>query len=186
MEVGLPGPPQANILTETPMRITTQSLFAGRKFFVRCFVLLLLAFCAALAVPHTDGAKSKTLIIIGEMPRNKKSILDLRIETIELRNIRMYAALRQIQEAVRIQSKGRIDFYFEPDWSRAERDEYVKKRIPVEKWKFRDPRVSLTASDKSLKDVIDQLCFQSGWSYAMASFGGPHFIDDKSLWRLQQ
>jgi hypothetical protein len=126
--------------------------------------------CSAL-----HAGKSEAIIVIGELPPSAKSMLDLPIERVDLRGITMEAALRKIQDVIYDSSGGKLVFSYGAGWAREA--EFGRKGIPVEKWKHRDPLVELHLVNTTLRDVLNRLCAQSGWSYDV--FGdGIGFIDD--------
>lgn len=125
-------------------------------------------------------AKSVCVIEIENLPNGGKNILDLQFKKVELRETTILNALNGLKENIKTQSNRRFNFYFEVENSRAEKNDFLRRGIPWEKWKYRNPRVELSAVNTDLKKVIDQLCITAGWSYNLAPFG-PVFVDDKSF-----
>jgi hypothetical protein len=128
------------------------------------------------AVANCDSAYAHPVIVVDpRLPKSGRSILDLRIEKIELSGITMRAALEKIRDAVYDSSGGKLAFSYGYRYARAA--EFAQKGIPAEKWEVRDPPVKLRLGNTTLREVLNELCAQSGWSYA--SFGdGIGFIDD--------
>jgi hypothetical protein len=122
---------------------------------------------------------SQKIVVDGELPKSAKSILDLRIQKIDLSAISMHAALGTIADAIEASSHRQIHFSFSVEFAKPEVDEYVRKRIPEAKWKLRDPRVEIHAANTTLRNVVQRLCDQSGWSYKSTPIGIA-FIDDRS------
>ena len=132
--------------------------------------LLLCVGCVAAA----SGSREQR-IIFGPSPRNAKSVLDLRVEQIDLNGSTMYAALRAIEDAV--PSSRQYSFAFGVRTAR-KISERPGREVRIEEW-LRNPKVQLHATNTTLCAVINDLCAQSGWSYAW--FGdGLGFIDDRS------
>jgi hypothetical protein len=115
------------------------------------------------------------IVVKPNLPRSAKSILDLRIERIELSGMTMKTALEKIRDAICGSSGGKLTFSYGYRYARAA--EFAQSGIPVEKWEMRDPSVNLQLKNATLRDVLNRLCAQSGWSFS--SFGdGIGFIDD--------
>jgi hypothetical protein len=115
------------------------------------------------------------IVVKPTLPRAAKSILDLRIERIELSGVTMKAALEKIRDAIYESSGGKLMFSYGYRYARAA--EFAQSGIPVEKWEMRDLSVNLQLKNATLREVLNRLCAQSGWSFS--SFGdGIGFIDD--------
>jgi hypothetical protein len=127
--------------------------------------------CAALSAGKPEGAT----IIIGELPKSAENILDLPVARIDLVGMRMEVALRKIADAIYQSSSGKLVFSYGPRYAREA--EFKREGIPVKKWTYRDSSVELHLVNTTLREVLNRLCAQSGWSYGM--FGdGIGFIDD--------
>lgn len=104
--------------------------------------------------------------------RTRPTILDLRLEKIVIIDVRMERALVELADAIASSTNGKLQFPIITENSRDRGD-----RIPK-----RDPKIRLEATNVTLKDVVDNLCRQSGWSYAKVQ-PGYLFTDDTHLFR---
>jgi hypothetical protein len=131
----------------------------------------------ALGLACASAESRQTIVVNGRLPKLAKSILDLRIEKIDLTGISMDTALTQIADAIETSSHGKLHFSYGIGFAESEVKEYVRKRIPEERWKPRDSRIEIHATSTTLRDVIQRLCDQCGWSYKSTPIGIA-FIDD--------
>ena len=122
---------------------------------------------------------SHRVVVDSRLPKSAKSILDLRIQEIDLKGVTMNAALLEIADAIYTSSYGKLHFSFAAGFAKAEVEEYVRRRIPEDKWKLRDPQIKIRMTNIPLRDVVQRLCNQSGWSYKSTPIGIA-FIDDSS------
>jgi hypothetical protein len=148
-------------------------------------ITALLSLFLALGLTCVAADSRQTIVVDGQLPKLAKSILNLRIEKINLSGISMDAALRQIADAIEISSYGKLHFSYGVGFANSEVEEYVRKRIPEGKWKLRDPRIEIHATNTTLRDVIQRLCDQSGWSYKSTAIGIA-FIDDGSYFNQKR
>jgi len=144
---------------------------------LRTIALLCLFLTLGLACAGTRNGQK--IVLGGRLPKSAKSILDLRIEKIDLTGISMNTALEAIADAIETTSQREIHFSFSVGFAKSEVDEYVQKQIPEGKWKVRDPRIEIHAANTTLRGVVQKLCDQSGWSYKLTPIGVA-FIDDRS------
>ena len=100
------------------------------------------------------------------------TILDLRLEKIVIIDVQMERALVELADGITSATEGKLQFPIITENSRDPGDRNLK----------RDPKVRLEATNVTLKDVIDNLCRQSGWSYARVQ-PGYLFTDDTHLFR---
>jgi hypothetical protein len=146
---------------------------------------LLLSVLASLATICASADTHPVIVVDPHLPKSAKSILDLRIEKIDLRGISMDAALLQIADAIETSSHGNLHFSYSVRFAKVEVDEYVRRRIPEDKWKLRDPQIHVRTAKTTLRDVVEQLCDQSGWSYKSTPIGIA-FIDDASYFNQKR
>lgn len=139
----------------------------------------LLCLFLAVGLARGDVQDRQTVVVDGRLPKSARSILDLRVERIDFTGISMNAALLAIADAVQRCSAGKLHFSFLIGFSKPAVEEYVRKRIPEKKWKLSDPRVEIHITNTTLRNVIQKLCDQSGWSYKVTPIGVA-FIDDRS------
>jgi len=156
--------------------VTRRSLIPTGVSF-RTISLLCLFFGVGIACAAADT--HQTIVVDGRLPKSAKSILDLRVQKIDLAGISMNAALLKIADAVQKSSRGKLYFSCAIGFAESEVEEYVRKRIPESKWKLRDPRIEIHEINTTLRGVIQRLCDQSGWSYKLTPIGIA-FIDDRS------
>jgi hypothetical protein len=104
----------------------------------------------------------------------KASVLDLRIERVEISGVTMEEAIFRLADGIASSTKGRIKFAVSTQNSRDLMDR-VRKR---------NPSVSLEQANVSLRDVINDLCRQSGWSYTKTD-AGYVFTDDDRFFRRE-
>jgi hypothetical protein len=138
-------------------------------------LLVLLGISAFISTANSSG--SHRGIAIGQFRRLPKNPLQLRIESIDLVNIPMENAVSQIVDAINAQVREGI--FLSIGIRNSKEAEYRQKRIPEAKWKLRNVTVKIQARRTNLGSVLDKLCAQAGWSYALS---GPEivFIDDTS------
>jgi hypothetical protein len=99
-------------------------------------------------------------------------VLDLRLEHVVLSDIRMERALFALAEGIASSTNRKVQFALLIENSQDPLD-----RIPK-----RDPKVRFEGSNVTLRQVIDSLCQQSGWSYARVP-PGYAFTDDNHLFK---
>jgi hypothetical protein len=102
--------------------------------------------------------------------KGRPGILDLRLEQVVLLDIRMERALVELADGIAASTNRMVQFAVIIENSRDPMD-----RIPK-----RDPKVRFEGSNVTLRQVIDSLCQQSGWSYARVP-PGYAFTDDNHL-----
>ena len=105
----------------------------------------------------------------------KPTILDLRLEEIVLIDVRMERALVELADGIASSTDRKIQFPILTENSRDPGD-----RIPK-----RDPKIRFEGTNVTLKNVLDNLCRQSGWSYAKVP-PGYLFTDDSHLFEQKQ
>ena len=128
--------------------------------------------------PEVSCATARHALVLSSpvQPKAAKSILDLPIQQIDIHGFRMTEALREIAEAVRLRSRGKLHFDFAVKYARA--IEYANRDMDASKWRLRDPTVRISMSQTTLREVVDALCQQAGWSYEVVP--PIMFIDDRS------
>jgi hypothetical protein len=146
---------------------------------------LLFSVLASVATICASADTHPVIVVDPHLPKSAKSILDLRIEKIDLSGVTMNAALLEIADAVYRSSGGKLHFSFAVGFAKAEVEKYVRRRIPEDKWKLRDPRIHVRTAKTTLRDVVEQLCDQSGWSYKSTPIGIA-FIDDGSYFNQKR
>jgi hypothetical protein len=130
------------------------------------------------------AADGQTVVVDGRLPKSAKSILDLRVERLDFTRISMNTALLAIADAVQTSSGRKLHFSFLVGFSKKSTEEYVRKRIPEQKWKLHDPQIEIHVANTTLRNVIQKLCDQSGWSYKVTPIGIA-FIDDRSYFKQE-
>jgi len=134
--------------------------------------------CAVVAVAYLSNSCAATAneVKISKVAKRQvyDSVLDTPLSEVRLRNIRMTNALDTIAQAIK--QPGQLYLDYSISYSRQK--EYVEAGIATDRWKLRDPRVNLVASNIRLDDVIRRLCEQSGWSYYADTPVTVRFIDD--------
>jgi hypothetical protein len=135
-------------------------------------LLLLLSLCTAYG-----GSSSRCVVETSGhfFPRKGNrpaSILDLRLEKVTISGLTMEEALFRLADGINTSTHGKISFPVSTENSRD-----LMGRI-----RKRDPRVTFDGSNVSLRQVVNALCHQSGWSYAKTTVGY-QFIDDDSFFK---
>jgi len=146
---------------------------------------LLLSVLASIATICASADSHPVIVVAPNLPKSANRILDLRIEKIDVSGVTMNAALLEIADAVYKSSGGKLHFSFAVGFAKAEAEKYVRRRIPEDKWKLRDPRIHVRTAKTTLRDVVEQLCDQSGWSYKSTPIGIA-FIDDGSYFNQKR
>ena len=84
------------------------------------------------------------------------TILDLRLERVVISDVKMEKALFLLADGIASATHGKVHFSILTENSRDYMD-----RIPK-----RDPKIHFEGTDVYLRQVVDSLCRQAGWSYA--------------------
>jgi hypothetical protein len=136
--------------------------------------------CIYLTLPAIGRERSGTAIVIGNLPKSARrdphiqADLDLPIRRVDI-NVRMEDALNRLRDAINDARVLNWHFDFYARYSRE--DEYNRKRVAPDRWKHRNPRVQVHANDITVREILDKLCAQSGWSYDFSA-GKLYLIDD--------
>jgi hypothetical protein len=99
----------------------------------------------------------------------KPTILDLRLERVAISGLHMEQAIFQLAQGIASSTHGKVNFAVSTENSRDPMD-----RVPK-----RNPKVRFEGSNVSLRQVVDTLCQQSGWSYTKTDAGYAFTDDDR-------
>lgn len=112
---------------------------------------LTVAFVVAMLFAGCVSVKPE--ISVGKVTaQNIKSILDIRFTRVSFSNVRMTKVLLTLSGAIR-------DSNMAFQWS-------IEAGAPSAKPpRFKDSLVNLSASNITLREVLDEMCRQSGWTY---------------------
>jgi hypothetical protein len=166
------------------MRISTDhALFLSctRKTIQSC--LLAVVGLAFVALPPFSQAKRLAVIDIDSLPESAKTELALRIRRIEVNGLTMKEALDSIAAAADKWLWAHRHPYLDVHFRYSREAEYIRRGIRPDHYRFRDPRVTLRATNLTLAEVFNKLCAQSGWSYDRNSAGNITFTDDSHLFQ---
>src|SRR5438105_12979722 len=120
---------------------------------------LLISVSLVFIAGQANGNDAPTkLIVFGQLPPKAKSILELRVERVDLEGYRMNSALWAIQNAVHASTKH--PFSFSLGTSRTTKEE-PGHEVRIDKW-LRNPNVRLHMANTTLCAVVNELCAQSG------------------------
>lgn len=139
-----------------------------------------IAYIASILLAGCATPKEAIVEPASRQSRGADSILDLPFPKIQIAGYRMRQALRIISHAIETKSEGRLHFSYGIQSSASQRAAANGHPLPVDKLIVRDPFVRISAQHETLGAILNRLCQESGWSYALTP-GGYMFIDDKTF-----